>query len=232
MPDHLGYEVWGTHEPGFPFPFSPINLRFVTDDAAEAAVDVTLPVNIPASPKGKVFSGTSIGINNKGELTFAIRCTQRPNGKIDIVGVMSTSHGHFWKSHGEKDVGDEHIWIIPDKQLRKGGRKEVFTPHGLHCDQHVIEWYLIKGGLRIVINYMHWPMTEKEFHEMRERTRRRARRRPRLEDLPIPLPIIPKDGEKPKPKKEKKGPVGKVLSDASGKLAGVLEDAAWWLRGI
>lgn len=238
MPDHPGFDYWKTDDGAHPYPFAPIDVRHSSESWIEGEVDMALPIAIPEK---KTAAETSVGINLLGELNFGMRCTRLPNGKIDILGVMSASHGHHFPAHGETESGKEHMFLIPNAEIRQGGSREALIPHGPHCDVIKVDWHRRKGGIRIRLDVFHMTMTPEELIETRKRNLRKAKRRPRI-DMPLPqFPLKelkdkkakPDETPKPKPPETPKqpGPVGMGKRGIGAALAGVLERMAGWLRG-
>lgn len=245
MPDHDGFAPWSVDDAAHPYPIGPINLRYATEEGAGAEVDIALP---NAQPTPQTFAERSIGVQRLAQLTFAIRCTTQPNGRLEMVGVMGATHMHFWPSHNEDGPGPEQVFTLTMAELRRGGSKEAIVAHGPHCDVIGVDWHRRQGGLRVNMSFNHFEMTPAAFLQMRERNNRRARRRPRL-TLPLPIYPLPplggdeeEEGEAPSPggneptptptPGEGENPTSGIPGVIGAALASVLERAAQWLRSL
>ncbi|WP_284125904.1 hypothetical protein [Parerythrobacter aestuarii] len=231
MPEHLGFDSWPYQDPNFPYPISDIDLETASERLLVGKVEIALPRKLA---KPKLFAERGVGINEIGELTFGVRCTRKANGAIDVVGVFSIVHGHFFPAHGETDSGTRQTFLIPDANMRKGGFLEALLPHGPHCDIAQLSWMVVKGGVWVHLSLLHMDVTPKRLLEQREESKRRAKHKPKR-DYPLPPFPLPRfeDKDYEKPKEEKKPtPVGAVPKSGIGEaVAGLLERAARWIRG-
>ena len=202
MPDHPGYDVWGTEEPGFPYPIGPIKYFRSTKEVISGAVEVTIPASIPEK---KSFSERGVGINLIGKLAFAVRFDEQPNGSIELTAVMEAHHAFFWPEHGEKGPGKQHTFVIPHARLQRSGREEMLIAHGQHTDSMVLWWLRDPGSILFNLSVWHYESSVESLRRMEEDAKKKSRKRRYIE---VPFPYVPPSGKdtdeekKPKPKAE------------------------------
>ena len=198
MPDdqHPGFEYWQVNQPGFPHPVGDITVVYGNEQGAQAHAGFTVP---QAQPTATTVAEKYVGIAHSAKLWWALECTTDAQGKVSCEALLRGQHLHWFPEHGESAPGPVQEIRLTAAELGGRGDRLVVAGHGSHCDTFTVMWFQIPGKLRCDLTVTHWAMSEREFREEREKSRRRAEHKTIVRPEPVPDPGGPTPAPPPKP---------------------------------